>query len=527
MEEFQIYLEQYRFRHHDFYFLYPLILQEFIYALTHDRGLTRSIMFKNVGFEKPFSLIIVKRFITRIYQPNHLLIISANYSNQNPFFGHKKNVYFKIILEEVFSVILEIPFTLCFLASRKEANQKIEESKNIRSIHSIFTFLEDNLYHLNDVSNILIPYPIHLEILVQIIRYWVKDYYSLHFLRLFFFHEIFNLNRFIFLKNRFISILSKNNQRLFLFLYNSHICEYESIFVFLRNQSSHLRSTLFIRFLDRIYFYGKIEHLVAVVTSDFKTIRRFFKNPFMYYVRYQGKSILASKGKPILMKKWKYYLANLWQDRFYMWSQPRFHRKISKISIDFLGYLSSVRLNSSVVRSQMLESSYIIDNGIKKKFDTTVPILPLMGSLAKEKFCNVLGHPISKSVWSDLSDSDIFYLFWCIHRNISHYHSGSSKKKSLFRIKYILKLSCVRTLARKHKLTVRAFLNKIFGSKLLHDFFTTEEEQVLSFILSRYYTSRTCSYRGRIWYLDIICMNDKPDHSSTDLFSNHVYEKDL
>lgn len=238
----------------------------------------------------------------------------------------------------------------------------------------------------------------------------------------------------------------------------------------------------------------------------------------MYYVRYQGKSILASKGNPIIMKKWKYYLANFWQDRFYVWSQPRFYRNISKTSVYFLGYLLSVLLNPSVVRSKMLENSYIIDNDIKKKFDTTVPILPLIGSLAKEKFCNVLGHPISKSVWSDFADSDIFYLFWCIHRNISHYHSGSSKKKSIFRIKYILQLSCVRTLARKHKLTVRAFLNKIFGSEVLQDFFTTEEKQVLSFIISRYYTFRKFSYRGRIWYLDVICMNDKPDHSYTDLF---------
>nr|QBB68446.1 maturase K [Dendrophthora squamigera] len=526
MEKFQRYFERYRFRQHEFYFLYPLILQEFIYVLTHARGLTRSLMFKNVGYDNYlFSLLIVKRLITRIYQPNHF--ISATYSNQNPYFEHKKNIYFQMIPAEIFTEILEISFSLFFLLASIEANKKIKESNNLRSIHSIFTFLEEKFSHLNYISNILIPYPVHLKILVQIIRYWVKDSSSLHFLQSFFFHENYNWNRLI--SHRSIS-LSKN-QRLFLFLYNSHVCEHESIFVFIRNQSSHLRSIFFGTLLDRIYFYRKIEHhIVALFTSDFQTFLWLFKDPFMHYVRYQGKSILASKGNPFLMRKWKYYFVHFWQCRFYVWSQPRIHRNISNNSLYFLGYLSTVRLNPSLVRSQMLENAYIIDNSITKKFDTTVPIFPLMGSLAKKQFCNVLGHSISKSVWSDLADSEIFYLFWCIRRNISHYHSGSSKKNGILRIKYILQLSCVRTLARKHKSTLRAFLNKI-GSEFLEDVFITEEKQVLSFILSRSSsTSRRFLYSsiGHFWYLDILYINDLVHHSSTDsLFSNHVTENDL
>lgn len=157
----------------------------------------------------------------------------------------------------------------------------------------------------------------------------------------------------------------------------------------------------------------------------------------------------------------------------------------------------------------MLENSFIIDNAIKQ-FDTIVPIIPLIGSLAKAKFCNVLGHPISKPARADSLDSDIIDRFGRICRNLSHYYSGSSKKKSLYRIKYILRLSCARTLARKHKSTVRAFLKKL-GSELLEEFLT-EEEQVLSLIFPRAsYTSRRL-YIGRIWYLDIICINDLVNH---------------
>nr|YP_010629775.1 maturase K [Begonia oxyloba]YP_010629799.1 maturase K [Begonia oxyloba]ADO16397.1 maturase K [Begonia oxyloba]WBN96688.1 maturase K [Begonia oxyloba]WBN96689.1 maturase K [Begonia oxyloba] len=500
MEEFQGYLELDKSRQHNF--LYPLLFREYIYAFAHDHFLNGSILLENVGYDKKSSLLIVKRLITGMYQQNHL-IISTNYYNQNPFLGYNKNLYSQI-LSEGFALIVEIPFSLRLVSSLEEA--EITKSYNLRSIHSIFPFLEDKFPHFNYVSDVLIPYPLHLEILVQIIRYWVKDASSLHLLR-FFLHEYCNWNSLI-TPNKLISFFSKENRRLFLFLYNSHVCEYESILLFLRNQSSHLRLTSYRFFFERIYFYGKIEHLVKVFANYFRAILRVFKHPFIHYVRYQGKAILVSKDTPLLMNKWKYYLVHLWQCYFYVWSQPEriYINQLSKRSLAFLGYISSVRLNPSVVRSQMLENAFLMDNGMKK-LDTLVPIMKLLVSLAKAKFCNVLGHPISKPTWADSSDFYIIDRFLRICRNLSHYYSGSSKKKSLYRVKYILRLSCLKTLARKHKSTVRAFLKRL-NSELLEEFFT-EEERVLSLIFPR----ASFPLRGRlIWYLDIICINDLANH---------------
>nr|YP_009563053.1 maturase K [Pterostyrax psilophyllus]YP_009563138.1 maturase K [Pterostyrax corymbosus]QAV58661.1 maturase K [Pterostyrax psilophyllus]QAV58746.1 maturase K [Pterostyrax corymbosus]QUT08715.1 maturase K [Pterostyrax corymbosus] len=507
MEEVKRYLELDRSQQYGF--VYPLIFQEYIYALAHDHGLNRSILLENPGYDKKSSLLIVKRLITHLitqmYQQNHFLF-TANDSNQNTFLGHNTNLYSQTILEG-FAVVVEIPFSLRLISSLE--GKEIVKSHNLRSIHSIFPFLEDKLSHLNYVLDIRIPHSIHPEILVQTLRYWVKDACSLHLLR-FFLHEYHNWNGLITPKKSSFSF-SKINKRLFLFLYNSHVYEYESIFVFLRNQSSHLRSISSGTLLERIYFYGKIENFVEVFTKDFQAILWLFKDPFMHYVKYQGKSILASKGTFHLMNKWKYYLVNFWQCYFYMWSQPgRIHiNQLSNHSLDFLGYLSNVRLNPSTVRSQMLENSFLIGNAIKK-FDTLVPIIPLIGSLYKEKFCNVLGHPISKPAWSDLSDSDIIDRFGRIYRNLSHYYSGSSKKVSLYRIKYILRLSCARTLARKHKSTVRAFLKRL-GSELLEEFFT-EEEQVLSLTFPKASSNSRGLYRRKVWYLDIICINDLANH---------------
>nr|AIJ03469.1 maturase K [Gamocarpha caespitosa] len=505
MAEFQSYLELDRSQQHSF--LYPLIFQEYIYVLAHDHGFNRSILLENEGYANKSSLLIAKRLIIRMYQQNHLSL-SANEYKQTPRLGHNNNFDLQV-MSEVFSIIMEIPLSLRLISSLE--SKGLVKYDNLRSIHSIFSFLEDNFSHLNYVLDILIPYPAHLEILVQALRYWIKDASSLHLLR-FFLHECHNWESLITSNSKKASSsFSKKNQRLFFFLYNSHVCEYESGFIFLRNQSSYLRSTSSGTLLERIYFYGKMEHLAEVFARAFQANFWLFKDPFMHYVRYQGKSILASKGTFLLMKKWKYYFVNFWQSYFYLWSQPGriYINQLSNHSLDFLGYRSSVRLKPSMVRSQMLENSFLIDNALKK-FDTIVPIMPLIGSLAKSKFCNALGHPIGKAIWSDFSDSDIMDRFGRIYRNLSHYHSGSSKKKSLCRVKYILRLSCARTLARKHKSTVRSFLKR-FGSELLEEFFT-EEEQVFSLTFPRVSSISQRLSRRRIWYLDIICINDLANH---------------
>nr|YP_009827337.1 maturase K [Arabis scabra]QIV22498.1 maturase K [Arabis scabra]QIV22583.1 maturase K [Arabis scabra]QIV22668.1 maturase K [Arabis scabra]QIV22753.1 maturase K [Arabis scabra]QIV22838.1 maturase K [Arabis scabra] len=503
MEKFQGYLKFDGARQQSF--LYPLFFREYIYVLAYDHGLNglkknRSFFLENADYDKKYSSLIVKRIILRMYEQNRLIIPTTDL-HKNPFFGHTNLLYYQMI-SVLFAVIVEIPFSLR-LGSSFEGKQ-LKKSYNLQSIHSIFPFLEDKLSHFNYVLDVLIPYPIHLEILVQTLRYRVKDASSLHFFR-FCLYEYCNWKNFD-IKKKFIL-----NRRFLLFLYNSHICEYESIFFFLRKRSSHLRSTAYEVFFERILFYGKIQNFLKVFVNNFPAILGLLKDPFLHYVRYHGKSILATKDTPLLMNKWKFFFINLWQYYFSVWfqSQKVNINKLSKDNLEFLGYLSSLRLNPLVVRSQMLENSYLIDN-IRIKLDNKIPISSIIGSLAKDKFCNVLGHPISKATWTDSSDSDILNRFLHICRNISHYYSGSSKKKFLYRINYILRLCCVKTLARKHKSTVRAFLKRL-GSGLLEEFLTGED-QVLSLIFPRSYYASKRLYRVRIWYLDILYLNDLVNH---------------
>nr|AFI97638.1 maturase K [Peperomia cavispicata] len=505
MEKCKGYLETFRSEQKDF--LYPLLFQEYIYALGHDHDLNGPIPYEsieNLGYGNKASSLIVKRLIMRMHKPNHFLIsCNKNDFQQNRLLGRKNNFDLKIISED-FSIIVEIPFSFQLMSCLKK-KREIKKSYNLRSIHSIFPFFEDNIIYLYHISYILIPYPIHPEILVKTLHSWIQDVPSLHLLRTFL-YEYCNLGS-LFSKR-------KKNKRLCLFIYNSHVYEWEFLFLFLRKQSSYLRSISWEALLERIHFYGKIEHLAGVLCNDFHKAFWLLKDYFIYYVRYQGKSLLISKGTDLLMKKWRYHFIYLWQCNFYLWSQPhRIHlNQLDNCSFSFLGYFSSVRRNPSVGKSLMLDNSFRMGTSIKK-FETIVPILSLIGSMSKENFCNLVGHPTSKAIWTDSSDSYIMERFERICRNLSHYYSGCSKKQILYRIKYILRLSCARTLARKHKSTVRNFLKRL-GPGFLKEFLV-EEEQVLSFIFPRPYPTsyRLNKDKERIWYLDITHTNDLTNHS--------------
>ena len=84
------------------------------------------------------------------------------------------------------------------------------------------------------------------------------------------------------------------------------------------------------------------------------------------------------------------------------------------------------------------------------------------------------------------------------------------KKKKMYRIKYIFRLSCVKTLARKHKSIACAFLKRV-DSEFFQEFFT-EEGGFISLIFPRASFALQMLYSGQVWYLDIIFINGLSNH---------------
>jgi len=91
----------------------------------------------------------------------------------------------------------------------------------------------------------------------------------------------------------------------------------------------------------------------------------------------------------------------------------------------------------------------------------TVPMDRMINRFFLKGYCTKEGYPIAYKRLTPYSDSDIVRHFASVHSGVKNYYSGTRKNKSansFSRIYYILKFSCAKTLASKHKSSI----NKIF-----------------------------------------------------------------
>nr|YP_010165166.1 maturase K [Chamaecyparis pisifera]AFJ38912.1 maturase K [Chamaecyparis pisifera]AFJ38913.1 maturase K [Chamaecyparis pisifera]AFJ38914.1 maturase K [Chamaecyparis pisifera]QRN72039.1 maturase K [Chamaecyparis pisifera]WBP65684.1 maturase K [Chamaecyparis pisifera] len=478
------------------FFLYPLFFREDLYAIAHYHHLDRS------GSSEPteivvsnfFSFLTVKRSIRRIRKQNNYSISLLGNSDSNQLIEYNKNFSFKSILEG-FTIVLEVSFAM----RSKHFIKGMDGWNSLRSIHCIFPFMEAKLPHSNYISDIRVPYSIHPEILVRIFRRWIRDVPSLHLLRSIL-HEWKNsFNRENLQK---ALITQRENTRFSLFLWNSYVYECESFLIPLIKRILNSQSLLYGSFPDRTHFEKKIKDIVLFPPHKISTKKIWLlKDSFIHYVRYGERSLIALKGTHLQVKKCRYHLFHFWQYYFHLWFQP--YRicslELSKTSFSFLGFFMHVKMRPLVVRAKMLDDLFITDL-ITNELNSTAPIRSILFSLAKEKFCDISGWPISKLSWTSLSDDDILDRFDRICINLFHYYSGSINQDGLYHIKYILLLSCAKTLACKHKSTIRVVREQL-GSELFTKSFSKERE----FISSSF--SKTRSQRERIWNLEISQIN--------------------
>nr|AAF69190.1 maturase [Cathaya argyrophylla]ULF03461.1 maturase K [Cathaya argyrophylla]ULF47395.1 maturase K [Cathaya argyrophylla]ULF47465.1 maturase K [Cathaya argyrophylla]ULF47488.1 maturase K [Cathaya argyrophylla] len=476
-------------------FLYPLFFQEDLYAISHDHyldGLSSPEPREHFSSNDQFSFLTIKRLIGQIRQQNHSIFLFVN-CDSNPLVDRNKSSYSESVLEGL-TLVLEVPFSI----RPKYSVEGMNEWKSFRSIHSIFPFLEEKFPHSNYISDTRIPYSIHPEILVRTFRRWILDASSLHLLRSVL-YEYRNNNL-----QRSIIVVPRVNTRFFLFLWNHYVYECESILVPLLKRSSHSRSLSHGSFPQRTLFNRKIKNIFLFSRRNSLKSIWSLKDPNIHYVRYGERFIIAIKGTHLLVKKWRYHLSIFLQCYFHLWSEPYrvCSHQLSKNCSSSLGYFLKVQIKPLLVRTKMLDELFIADL-ITDEFDPIVPIVPIIGLLAREKFCDISGRPISKLSWTSLTDDDILDRFDRIWINIFHYYSGSFGRDGLYRIKYILSLSCAKTLACKHKSTIRV-VRKELGPELFKKSCSKEREFDYPLFSSK---AAARLQRERIWHSDIPQIN--------------------
>nr|QWW92535.1 maturase K [Amphidium sp. 49156] len=475
-------------------FLYPLLFQDDLYAIAYNRSSNKLNLKKieNYNLNEQFSFLTLKRLISKIRRKKYIKELKKNY---NKVFDINCNTYFySKALREGFAVILEI-FSSVQLEKTfiKEFNKWI----SYQSIHSIFPFIEDNFSHSNSILNTKIPYFLHPELLTRILRRRIQDTSFSHLLRLLFYKnkKLITLNT-----NAFFSQKEKN--RLSTFLWHSYICELEFFLVNQWKSLNYFQSLLYLTLLDQKYCIKKIQHIINDPLSIKLQSFSYIKKASFHYVKYDNNSIIAIRGSNYLTEIWSFFFFKFWYYYFdYSFKSFRINIKIlSKNCFSFLGYLFSIQTKNIVIKTKMLynlKKNYII----KKELYSITPILSLIQLLAKEKFCDILGHPISKLAWTTLTDDEIFNRFDQIWRNFFYYYSGCKNKKNLYQVQYILRFSCAKTLACKHKSTIR-YVWKKYGSNFFAKSFFFFKKELISLKFFKLYPSIK-----KIWYLDIVQIN--------------------
>nr|CDK13026.1 maturase K [Bucklandiella depressa] len=478
-------------------FLYPLLFQDDLYAIVYNCSLNKINLKKieNSSLNEQFSFLTLKRLIKRVRRKFIGKSIGKFKKNYNKIFDINCNTYFySKALREGFAIILEIFFSIQL---EKHFIKEFNKRTSYYSIHSVFPFIEDTFSHSNSILNTKLPYFIHPELLTRILRRRIQDTSFLHILRLIFYKnkKLITLN-----KNAFFS--QKEITRLSIFLWHSYICELEFFLVNQWKTFNYFKSRLYLNLLNQKNCIKKIQHVINDPLSI--KLQSFFykKKASLHYVRYDNNYIIAIKASSYLTENLSFFFSKFWYYYFYYSFNP-FKiktKKLSKNGFSFLGYLFSIQTKNILVeikRLSNLKKSYIL----KKKLYSITPISFLIQLLAKEKFGDILGHPISKLIWTTLTDDEIFNRFDQIWRNFFYYYSGCKNKKNLYQVQYILRFSCAKTLAGKHKSTIR-YVWKKHGSNFFAKSFFFKKQELISLNFFKLYPSIK-----KIWYLDIVQIN--------------------
>nr|YP_009667724.1 maturase K [Schistochila macrodonta]QCW58562.1 maturase K [Schistochila macrodonta] len=456
-------------------FLYPLFFQDDFYGIAYNRffiefGYRKN---KNYCFNNEFNFLTVKRFIKKSRQSQFLWIVSDQFINK-----------FQIIQE-----ILVIFFNFIFTIQSESFTENTNEWNSNQSVHSIFSFMENKIYNSTICLDITIPYSFHPEILIRTFRRDITDISFIHFLRLLIHQNeiIVGLNPHFYLKK----------SQFYNLLWNFHIRKFEYSLLYIWKQIYNFQSILFWFFINKTNFVQKIKNISKQL--DFVTMQNIIQKNYSFnYVRYQNNLVVATNGNfNLFIQNWNIYFFSSWEKFFHLWLEPHriFVKDLSENPVCFLGYVFYTKSKSTVIENKFVNDS-INTNLITKEFCSIIPIVPLIRLLAKERFCDTFGRPICRLSWTTLTDHEIFRRFDEIVKNLFCYYSGCIKKKGLYQLQYILRFSCAKTLACKHKSTIRTVWKK-YGSNFLTNSVFLKKTQLTSW--------RT--YEKKIWYFNIIQIN--------------------
>jgi len=184
----------------------------------------------------------------------------------------------------------------------------------------------------------------------------------------------------------------------------------------------------------------------------------------MKYIRYADDWIIGINGPRVLDEDIRQKCADYLSDVLDLeLSFEKTHIRHAKTeTAKFLG--TDLRIGNT---GEGKKANFTSKNGIKYQKSVTgwtpymkAPIGNLVRNLANKGFCDLDGNPLSKASWSLLDDIQIVDLFGSIWRGLHNYYSFVDNRSNMNRIQFILLHSAAKTLADKHRSSVRKMFKK-------------------------------------------------------------------
>nr|YP_002519734.1 maturase [Gnetum parvifolium]BAH11244.1 maturase [Gnetum parvifolium] len=474
-------------------FLYPFLFQHAFYVIAQNLFFSSqtSLEGREDAYQKfdSFSFFAVKRLIGRIHQQSSLV-------------EDKTNVPVELITK---GFLLGVD---AFVSTRWKRFIRIEgvnEQTKFQSIHAVIPCLEETTMCAYYPLGVRIPCFVHPELLIRVFSCWVKDICFLHLLS-----SILCFSPFLKLLDKSKFFRSKAFFRLVLLFWNIFVSRWELLQIsILKKKSYRAKLETFVLFLERMFFHRKMKKKKLKK----KATRNGFAEVFFFsnYIRFGNNLILM--GNPFLVNQFRSFLSCFWQTLFFF-SDPYglFFHKICEKNLTFIGYCVDIPIKNFLFWIKMSYNFYHAEF-ITRELSPKIRVISMIEFLSIEGFCDITGKPISKLSWIRFTDDYIFDRYDRSWKFMYYYYSGVINKGSLDRVKYILLFSCFKTLALKHKSTIRV-VRKEFDVKLFNKFLSKklEGEFFFSFFDQKLvkWVSKIDLVTERFWLFNILNLDFFP-----------------
>lgn len=192
-----------------------------------------------------------------------------------------------------------------------------------------------------------------------------------------------------------------------------------------------------------------------------------YRKDRLLYVRYADDFVIGLFGPDDLAPRLKQELTQFLKEELSLTlSQEKTNiTDIRKEAAIFLGHEIYISITEKIklLRKNGMTPFHKRTTGKFVKIE--MPIQRVIDKLHLKGFCTKLGYPISCKRLTVYDDPDIILYYNTVLNGYLNYYSGTKKTNPKYRIIYIIRFSCAKTLAHRHKSTLHKIFEK-YGSNL-------------------------------------------------------------